>query len=177
MPAALRLPPPATGCPTGIGWHERLVGLLSCATGDDGKPMGLLPRRRFSAAILPIVGSATRATRGGYDLGGSGIGKLVSKGHGQTIHGKNKSAMPKIILAIRRQCRQITRMSNAQYTAEQVAEIRSQMKRGSSGEYSSTIENAPAWWVIKYRFAGLKISKVSPERDRKIYAKWIAEIN
>lgn len=154
-----------------------LVGLLPRATGDDRKPVRLLPRRRLTTTIFPIVGRATGATCGGDDLGGSVVSQGFGEGHGQTIHRKNKSAMPKIILAIRRHCRHITHMSNAQYTADQVTEIRSQIKRGSSGEYSSIIENAPAWWVIKYRFAWLKISKASPERDRKIYAKWIAEIN
>jgi hypothetical protein len=88
-----------------------LVVPLFGATGDDGKPVDLLPRRRLTTAILPIVCCATRATSGGYDLGGGVVGERFSEGHGQTIHGKNKSAMPKIILAIRRQCRHITRMT------------------------------------------------------------------
>lgn len=89
-----------------------LVVPLPCATGDDGKPVRLLPRRRLTTAILPIVGGATGATSSGNDLGGGILGKLGCEGHGQTIHRKNKSAMPKIILVIRRQCRHITRMSN-----------------------------------------------------------------
>lgn len=97
-----------------------LVVPLPCATGDDGQPMRLLPRGRLTAAILPIVGRATGATSGGDDLGGGILGKLGCEGHGQTIHRKNKSAMPKIILAIRRQCRHITRMSN---TTTETAEV------------------------------------------------------
>jgi hypothetical protein len=89
-----------------------LVVPLPCATGDDGKPVRLLPRGRFAAPILPIVGRATRATSGGNDLGGCVVSERFSEGHGETMHGKNKSAMPKIILAIRRHCRHLTHMSN-----------------------------------------------------------------
>ena len=103
----------------GHGWERCLVVLLnflrSCE--DDGKPMRLLPCGRLAPAILPIVGSATGATSGGDDLGGSVVGERFSEGHGQTIHGKNKSAMPKIILVIRRQCRHLTHMSNTNHIA------------------------------------------------------------
>jgi hypothetical protein len=44
-------------------------------------------------------------------MGGGVVSERFSEGHGQTLPRKNKSAMPKIILAIRRQCRHITRMS------------------------------------------------------------------
>ena len=90
--------------------HRLVVLLRRC--GQDTEPMRLLPFRRFSAAILPVVGCSALAPKPLLDLRGGVIGKLFSEGHGQTIHGKNKSAMPKIILAIRRQCRHITRMSN-----------------------------------------------------------------
>jgi hypothetical protein len=77
-----------------------------CASGDDRKPVRLLPSRRLPAAILPIVGGPARASGGGDDLGGGVIGKLVGEGHGRIVARKIKSAMPKIILAIRRHCRQ-----------------------------------------------------------------------
>ncbi len=117
MPAALRLPLSANGFPAGIGCERWLVVPLFGATGDDGQPMRLLPRRRLTPAILPIVGCAARATSGGDDLGGGKLGKVGGEAHGQTLPRKNKSAMPKIILAIRRQCRHITRMSNTTTTA------------------------------------------------------------
>ena len=75
-----------------------LVRFLPCATGDDRQPMRLLPRRRLSTAILPIVGGATRAAGSGHDLGGGIRGELLGVGHGQILPPKKKSAMPKIIL-------------------------------------------------------------------------------
>ena len=90
--------------------HCLVVPLRRC--GQNAKPMRLLPLRRLSASILPIVGGPALASKPSLDLRGGVVGELVSEGHGQTIHRKNKSAMPKIILAIRRQCRHITRMSN-----------------------------------------------------------------
>lgn len=39
------------------------------------------------------------------------FGKIVGEAHGQTLPRKNKSAIPKTILVVRRQCRQITRMT------------------------------------------------------------------
>ena len=87
------------------------------STFDDRQPMRLLPRRRLTTAILPIVGRATRATSGSDDLGGCVVSEGFGKAHGQTVSRKNKSAMPKIILAIRRQCRQSLRMSNTNRTA------------------------------------------------------------
>jgi hypothetical protein len=73
--------------------------------------MRLLPQWRLTTAILPIIGRATGATSGGYDLGGGVIGKRCGEGHGQILPRKNKSAIPKIVLAIRRHCRHITRMT------------------------------------------------------------------
>jgi hypothetical protein len=85
--------------------------------------MRLLPFRRLSAAIPPIVGSPALASKPSLDLRGGIVGELFGEGHGQTIHGKNKSAMPKIILAIRRQCRQSTHMSNTATLAMTPAQI------------------------------------------------------
>lgn len=89
-----------------------LVVLLPCATGDDGQPMRLLPRGRLTTAILPIVGRATGATSGGDNLGGGVVSERFIERHGQTVSRTNKSAMPKITLAICRHSRHITRMSN-----------------------------------------------------------------
>ena len=105
---------PTTSCslPSSSG-----ISFLLGSTLDDRQPVRLLPRRRLTTAIFPIVSRATGATSGSDDLGGSVVGERFGKAHGQTIHGKNKSAMPKIILAIRRQCRQSLRMSNTNRTA------------------------------------------------------------
>jgi len=65
-----------------------LVRFLPCATGDDRKPVRLLPRRRFAPTILPVVGRAARATCGGYDLSGGVVGELFCKGHWQTVSRK-----------------------------------------------------------------------------------------
>jgi hypothetical protein len=83
-----------------------LVVPLFGATGDDGQPMRLLPRRRLTTAILPIVGRSARTADGGDNIGGGKLGKVCGEAHGQNLPGKNKLAMPKIILAIRRHCRQ-----------------------------------------------------------------------
>lgn len=67
---------------------------------DDRQPVRLLPGGGLSAAILPIIGSATRAPGGGHDLGGGEISKALGKGHFAEYHQKTLSAMPKISLAI-----------------------------------------------------------------------------
>ena len=87
-----------------------LVVPLPCATDDDRKPVRLLPRRRLTASILPIVGRATGATDGGNNIGGGILDKVGSEGHGQIIPQKKKCAMQKINLAKCPQCRQSTRM-------------------------------------------------------------------
>ena len=110
LPAAL----PA-GLGAGHGWERCLVRFLPCATGDDRKPVRLLPRRRFAPTIFPVVGRAAWATSGGDDLGGGVIGEGFGKAHGQTVSWKNKSAMPKIILDIRRHCRHLTCMKATKY--------------------------------------------------------------
>lgn len=67
-------------------------------------------------------------------------------------------------------------MTATNYTDAEIAEIRSNIAKGSHAEYATVIKNAPAWWIIKYRFAWLKVSRKNPDRDRAIYAKWIKEI-
>jgi hypothetical protein len=81
---------------------------------DDAEPMDLLPCWRLSPSILPIVGRSSRASRGGDNLGGCVGGKGFCEAHKGTLHRKNKSAMPKIILAISRQCRHIARMTTTE---------------------------------------------------------------
>ena len=114
MPAALRLPLSATGCPAGIGWHERLVVLLRFF-GDDGKEKRLLPCGRLPRSIKPSVGSLPWTTQSGNDHGGRIRGERISEGHGQILPQKKKYAMQKINLAKCPQCRQPLRMSNTQY--------------------------------------------------------------
>jgi len=109
-----------------------LVRFLPCATGDDRKPVSLLPRRRLTTAILPIVGSATRTADGGNNIGGGILSKIGGEAHGQNLPRKNKSAMPKIILAIRRQCRQITRMTTPAQYDEAIATAMRTMQPGAS---------------------------------------------
>ena len=111
MPAALRLPLSATGCPAGIGWHERLVVLLR-SFGDDGKEKRLLPCGWLPRSIKPSVGGLPWATQSGHDDGGGIRGERFSEGHGQILPQKKKYAMQKINLAKCPQCRQSPRMSN-----------------------------------------------------------------
>jgi hypothetical protein len=113
MPAALRLPLPATGYPAGIGWHERLVVLLRFSR-DDGKEKRLLPFRRFAGAIEPSIGRLAWTTQSGNDHGSGIRGERISEGHGKILPDKKKYAMQKINLAKCPQCRQSTRMSNNQ---------------------------------------------------------------
>ncbi len=96
---------------------QRLVRFLFDGASNERQPVSLLPLWRLAPTLKPIIGGATRATDGGNDLGGGILGKLVGEGHGQTVSRKNKSAMPKIVLDKRRQCRQITCMSNATQAA------------------------------------------------------------
>ena len=87
-----------------------LVLLFPRAMSNNLQPVPLLPRGRLTTTVLPVIGCASGATRGGNDLGSSVIGKGLREGHGEIIGRKNKSAMPKIILAIRRQCRHSSSM-------------------------------------------------------------------
>ena len=64
----------------GSGSVRRLVRFLPSATGDDRQPVRLLPSGRFTPAILPIVGSATRAACGGDDLGGGVVREVGGEG-------------------------------------------------------------------------------------------------
>ena len=104
MLAALTLTPCLGGRPASIGWHHGLVRFLCDGASNERQPMRLLPLRRLAPALEPIISRATRATDGVNDMGGGEVGELVSEGHGQTVSRKNKSAMPKIELAKRRQC-------------------------------------------------------------------------
>jgi hypothetical protein len=87
MPAALRLPLTATGCPAGSGWHERLVVLLHFA-GDVRRKDRLQPLSR-AAANDPSVGSGYRASKAGGKLRGS-QGEAFVPGHGRILPPKNK---------------------------------------------------------------------------------------
>jgi hypothetical protein len=112
MPAALRLPLPATGFPAGIGCERCLVVLLRFF-GDDGKEKLLLPGGRLAGAIKPRIGRLPWTAKGGNDLGGGILGKRFSEGHGQILPQKKKYAMQKINLAKCPQCRQSTHMTKA----------------------------------------------------------------
>lgn len=85
---------------------------------EQGEPVRMLPRGRLPATIEPIVSGATRATEGRDNLRGSVTRYVVSESHWLTVADKNKSAMPKIILATRRQCRHIENMKEAQRLAK-----------------------------------------------------------
>lgn len=124
-------PPARLGA--GHGWERCLVQLLPCefcgymfdhdglgrfgcpnchGEGlDDAEQMRLQPGRRRTPAVLPLVSGGTWATQGCNNLRGGMVGKLVNEGHGQTVSPKNKSAMRKIILAMRPQCGQIVRVN------------------------------------------------------------------
>jgi hypothetical protein len=85
-----------------------ISALFPCFSGafENRKPVGLLPCRRFAPAVLPVIGGATRAVERRNKISG-GIGKkLFVERHGGSIAVKEKSAMPKIVLAKSRQCRQ-----------------------------------------------------------------------
>lgn len=160
MPAALRLPLPATGCPASIGWHERLVVLLPCpfcgyefdrdALGfygcpnchgeglDDADQMRLEPGRGRSPAVLPLVSGGTRATQSGNDLRGGMVGKLFSEGHVETVAPEKKSAMRKIILAKRPQCGQIVRVNQPRHH-----EQRNQNSQHHTGKRHQGSRNLP----------------------------------
>ena len=99
---------------------------------DDAEPMDLLPCGRLASPVLPVVGRGTGATSGGDDVGSGVAGKFGGEAHGQTIPRKNKSAMPKIPLAIRRQCRHITRMTTTNDGQRRAA---AGGERGANGEW------------------------------------------
>ena len=87
MLAALTLTPCLDGQPASIGWHHGLVVPLRVG-GDDMEENGLLPKRRLATAILPLVGSGSRAAQRGDDLSGSVVGKVGVEAHVRRIHGK-----------------------------------------------------------------------------------------
>lgn len=97
MPAALRLPLPATGFPAGIGCERRLVVLLRFSD-DDSKEKLLLPDGWLTGAINPSVGRLAWTTQSGNDHGSGIRGERISEGHGQILPQKKKYAMQKIIL-------------------------------------------------------------------------------
>jgi len=94
--------------------------------GNDIEKNGLLPKRRLAASILPLVSGRSRATHGGDDLGSGVVGKVGVETHGRRIHGKNKSAMRKIVLAISPQCGHSQRMSNTEQI-KALIEVRDQL--------------------------------------------------
>lgn len=93
--------PTFTGC---------LVARLVRGFFEKGEPMGLLPSGRLPTTVDPIVRCPAWATKGSNDLRGGASGNVVSKCHPRKVADKNKSAMPKIILAHSRHCRHIERM-------------------------------------------------------------------
>lgn len=96
MPAALRLPLFATGCPAGSGWHERLVVLLHFA-GDVCRKDGLQPRG-WATANDPSVCCGYGASKASGKSGGT-QGKAFVPVHGRILPRKIKCAMRKINLA------------------------------------------------------------------------------
>jgi hypothetical protein len=62
--------------------------------------MRLLPLRRLSASILPLVSSGAWTAKDADKLRGGNLGKVVLEGHGQIIPQKKKCAMQKIMLAM-----------------------------------------------------------------------------
>ena len=93
-----------------------LVDALVRGFFEQGEPVGMLPRGRLAPTIKPIVSGAARAAKGRNDLRGSVTGNVVSECHPRKVSHKNKSAMPKIILAQSRQCRHIEPMKTFQLT-------------------------------------------------------------
>jgi len=84
---------------------------LSNPLADDLHPHVMLPGWRASVAVLPLVGSRTRAANRGNDLGGGEFGKSLVEGHGRRVTVEKKCAMQKIELAGSVQCRQISCMT------------------------------------------------------------------
>lgn len=167
MLAALTLTPCLDGQPASIGCDHGLVVPLPCAfcgyefdldalgrfgcpncNGeglDDSEPVNLLPRGRLAPAILPIVSRATGATSGGDDVGSGILGKVSGEAHGQTLPRENKSAMPKIDLDKRRQCRHITRMTttnDGQRRAAAGGELGANGEWYEGGKFIATKDNS-----------------------------------
>jgi len=63
----------------------RWLVVLLRRCGQNAEPVWTLPIRRFSAAILPVVGGSALAPKPLLDLRGGVICKLFSEGHGQIL--------------------------------------------------------------------------------------------
>ena len=105
--------------------------------------MRLLPIRRLSPAVLPLISGGSWASKDADKIGGGNIGDVVSEGHGQILPQKKKCAMQKINLANCPQCRQITCMTTSeQYDLHPIecAVIDLEDRSGSKWEVWSTAE-------------------------------------
>lgn len=100
------------------------LGCLALPGPKNAEPVGALPLWRLAPAVLPIVGSPALASENGLDLRSGEGGKVIGEAHRETIPGKIKSAMPKIILAIRRHCRHIRDVMNLNASKNITAEIK-----------------------------------------------------
>lgn len=104
LPLPSLLPAPTRG-----GWPV-LCGVLLGFSGlalDLAQEKPLLPLRRLTRSVNPCVSGLTRAPECGDNLRGREFGKVVLEAHGQSIPGKEMSAMQKKELAKRPQCRHV----------------------------------------------------------------------
>ena len=111
MPAALRLPLPATGLSAGIGCERCLVVLLRFS-GDVCRQDRLEPLSG-SAAANPRMSSSHRTSEDGGKACGSKC-KAVVPSHGGILPPKKKNAMRKIILVSGYAMRRITGMTTSE---------------------------------------------------------------
>lgn len=176
MTAALSLPLTSHGNSAVVGCVVRLVVLLRVC-GDDAHPVRLLPSWGATSAAFPIVGRRTPAPESGDNLGGGVISNLVSEGHARILPRKNKSAMPKIILANRRHCRHITRMSNnttAKFERGQQVKIEGHIAR-ITGQTTIGKKSGETFWAVEV--ARLQVNEWG--RKAKItgwgQAQWVRE--
>jgi hypothetical protein len=116
--------------------HCLVVPLRRC--GQDTEPMCLLPLRRLSAAILPIIGGSPLASKPSLDLRGSVVSEGFGKAHGQTLPRKNKSAMRKMALANRRQCRYVCAVMKLTLTSKNSSSIHRALKKDWFNDGSPT---------------------------------------
>jgi len=89
---------------------------------DDLDPKVMLPSRRASPPLFPLVGSRTWAANRGNDLGGGEFSKSFVEGHGRILPPEKKCAMQKRELAEGVQCIQDADMT-AYPTPEQIDRI------------------------------------------------------
>ena len=149
-----------------LPWRSmRRFVVLGDLAGDDRQPVRLLPCRGLAASILPIVGRPSRATCGCDNLGGGVGGKGFSEGHEKTLHRKNKSAMPKITLANRRQCRH-NRGMKANLTRKQQEALASLVMQQVANlkEYSEMRDSEP------------ELAEVSSEEIGKQLSIWMKKL-